>query len=51
VVGDDARVIKTVGDEAMIVRIAEVRLKGFTESTEVFIARGTGSRPPLHPPR
>ena len=32
-------------------RIAEVRLKGFTESTEVFIARGTGSRPPLRPPR
>jgi adenylate cyclase len=28
-------------------RIAEVRLKGFTESTEVFIARErTGSRPP-----
>jgi len=51
VVGDDARVIKTIGDEAMIVRIAEVRMKGFTESTEVFVARGTGSRPPLHPPR
>jgi adenylate cyclase len=28
-------------------RIAEVRLKGFTESTEVFIARGrNGTRPP-----
>ena len=28
-------------------RVAEVRLKGFTESTELFIAReGHGSRPP-----
>ena len=31
-------------------RIAEVRLKGFTESTEVFLARARNEVPPARPP-
>ena len=51
---DDARVMEVLVTRPVVERargdlrfdrVAEVRLKGFTESTEVFIARGTGSGP------